>query len=157
VRDLKDDLNASVRAKLLNAQWIEQQQRNGYKGAGCVSGCVNTLFHWSAATGEVDKWVFDAVAATFVRNQENLEWLRRDNPYGLEEMTRRLLEAHSRGLWQADAELLEEVQAAALLVEGDMEERIGEVSEEFQGSKVEVLTARDVGKWRHAWRLKDGL
>jgi cobaltochelatase CobN len=157
VRDLKDDLNASVRAKLLNAQWIEQQKQNGYKGAGCVSGCVNTLFHWSAAAGEVDKWVFDAVATTFVRNQENLEWLRRDNPYGLEEMTRRLLEAHSRGLWQADADLLEEVQAAALLVEGDMEERIGEVSEEFQGSRVESLTVRDVEKWRHAWRLKDGL
>ncbi|WP_306547639.1 cobaltochelatase subunit CobN [Desulfobulbus sp.] len=156
VRDLKDDLNASVRAKLLNAHWIEQQKENGYKGAGCVSGCVNTLFHWSAATGEVDKWVFDAVATTFIRNQENLEWLRRDNPYGLEEMTRRLLEAHSRGLWQADPELLQEVQAAALLVEGDMEEIIGEVGEEFQGSRVEVLTARDVAKWRPAWRLKDG-
>jgi len=79
----------------------------------------------------------------------------RRNPYGLEEMTRRLLEAHSRGLWQADAELLQEVQTAALLVEGDMEERIGEVSEAFQGSRVEVLTARDVAKWRPVWRLKD--
>ncbi len=156
VRDLKDDLNASVRSKLFNTHWIEQQKQNGYKGAGGVSSCVNNLFKWSATTGEVDKWVFDTVVTTYIQNRENLEWLRRDNPYGLEEMTRRLLEAHSRGLWQADPDLLQEVQTAALLIEGDMEERIGEVGEEFQGSKVEVLTARDVEKWQHTWRLKDG-
>ena len=44
-------------------------------------------------------------------------------------------------------------QEAALLIEDDMEEQIGEVSEEFQGSKVEVMTAADVEKWQPKWRM----
>lgn len=154
VRDFKEELEATVAAKLLNPHWIEQQKEHGYKGAGEVSSLVNNLYKWSATTETVDKWVFDRVVATYLQDPDNLAWLRRDNPYGLEEMTRRLLEAHSRGLWQADADLLAAVQEVALALEGDMEERIGEVQGEFQGSKVEVLTARDVEKWQPRWRLE---
>jgi cobaltochelatase CobN len=50
---------------------------------------------------------------------------------------------------------LAHVQSAALEVEGDMEEIMGEVDGEFQGSKVEVLTAGDVEKWKLGWRVGD--
>jgi len=71
----------------------------------------------------------------------------------MEEITRRLLEAASRGLWQAGEEMLVAVQNAALDIEGDMEERMGDVREEFQGSKVDVLGADDVDKWQLEWRI----
>jgi cobaltochelatase CobN len=71
----------------------------------------------------------------------------------LEELTRRLLEAESRGLWQAEPGMLDDVQQAALLVEGDMEEVMGDVREEFQGSKVEMMTAKDVEKWDLGWKI----
>ena len=64
-----------------------------------------------------------------------------------------MLEAESRGLWKADPELLNEVRNAALLVEGDMEETKGEVTDEFQGNKVEVLTSDKVEKWNYKWRI----
>lgn len=156
VRDLKDDLNASVRAKLLNKNWIEHQKKHGYKGAGGVSSRINNLYKWSAVTRQVDKWVFDSVVETYIRDLENLEWLRSSNPYALEEMTRRLLEAHSRGLWEAAPDTLEEVREAALLVEGDMEELMGETCGEFQGSRVDVLTARDVNQWNPKWKAREG-
>lgn len=154
VRDFQEDLEATTMAKLLNTHWIDQRQQEGYQGAGEVAGRVNTLFKWSATTETVAGWVFDRVVTTYIQDQTNLEWLRRENPYGLEEITRRLLEAQSRGLWRADAERLAAVQEAALLIEGDMEESIGEVREEFQGSKIEVMTAADVEKWQPAWRLE---
>lgn len=97
VRDFKEELEATVAAKLLNPNWIEEQKHHGYKGAGEVSSLVNNLYKWSATTDTVDKWVFDRVVGTYIQNPDNLAWLRRDNPYGLEEMTRRLLEAHSPG------------------------------------------------------------
>ena len=154
VRDVKDDIAAAARTKLLNRKWIEHQKEHGYKGAGEVSSRVNNLFKWSATTHEVDKWVFDAVVETYIQDAENLEWLRQNNPYALEEVTRRLLEAHSRGLWEADPDVLKHVQEAALLIEGDMEEIIGEVREEFQGGKVDVMTTKDVEKWNHQWKIE---
>ncbi len=153
VRDLKEDIEISVKAKLLNENWIENQKKHAYKGAGAVSGRVNNLFKWSATTRKVDKWVFDEVVETYIRNEENLAWLRSENPYALEELTRRLLEAESRGMWAADADRLDAVRQAALMVEGDMEETMGDVKEEFQGGKVEVLTAASVETWAPKWRL----
>ncbi|RLB92941.1 MAG: cobaltochelatase subunit CobN [Deltaproteobacteria bacterium] len=153
VRDLKDDIEISVKAKLLNKNWIENQKKHGYKGAGGVSGRVNNLFKWSATTGKVEKCVFDKIVETYIRDRENLDWLRTENPYALEELTRRLLEAESRGLWEAFPDMLDDVRHAALLIEGDMEEIMGNVNEEFQGGKVDVLTAGDVDKWEPEWRL----
>jgi len=153
VRDLKDDIATSVRAKLFNKNWIGNQKNHGYKGAGGVSSRVNNLFKWSATTHQVEKWVFDEVVQTYLRDKENLEWLRQNNPYALEEITRRLMEAESRGLWAADEDFLADVQEIALMIEGDMEETMGEVTEEFQGAKVDVMTDKDVEKWQPKWKI----
>ncbi len=142
-------------ADLLDEKWIENRKKHGYKGAGGVSSRVNNLYKLSATTRKVDKWVFDGVVETYVLNRENLEWLRTANPYALEELTRRLLEAESRGLREADPDMLEAVRQAALEIEGDMEEIMGEVKEEFQGGKVDVLTAADVDVWKQKWKLED--
>ena len=153
VDDFADGLKAALGAKLFNPTWLEEIKKHGYQGAAEVSGRVNNLFKWSATSKEVGKEVFDGVVKRFLRDPETLEWLRRENPYALEELTRRLLEAESRGLWQADDADLAVVQAAALSVEGDLEETMGQVTEEFQGAKVEVMTAKDVDKWSPGWTL----
>ena len=153
VDDFQTGLKAALGAKLFNSAWLAEMKKHGYTGAAEVSGKVNNLFKWSATSKEVDKAVFDGVVERFLRDKETLEWLRTANPYALEELTRRLLEAESRGLWQADADDLAVVQSAALCVEGDLEESLGQVSEEFQGAKVDVLTAKDVEKWSPGWTI----
>jgi len=70
---------------------------------------------------------------------------------------RRLLEAATRGLWDADDEQMEALKGAALDIEGDMEDLIGEVTEEFQGGKIDVLTVDSVEKWKMEWRLSGGV
>jgi cobaltochelatase CobN len=155
VRDVKEGIETSARARLLNKEWIANQKKHGYKGAGGVSSRVNNLFKWSATTGKVEKWLYDAVVETYIHDMKNLEWLHTENPYALEELTRRLLEAESRGLWAAEPDALEAIRQAALIVEGDMEEIMGEVQVEFQGSKIDVMTAAQVEKWQPKWRLKE--
>ncbi|MBN2041956.1 MAG: cobaltochelatase subunit CobN [Spirochaetes bacterium] len=153
VRDLKDDINAAVRVKLFNENWIKDQKKYGYQGAEEVSSRVNNLFKWSATTQEVEKWVFDSVVEIYIRNEENFKWLKNNNPYAFEEITRRLLEAQSRGLWEADEDFLQDVQDVALMIEGDMEDIMGDVQGEFQGSKVDVMTSIDVEKWNNKWKI----
>jgi cobaltochelatase CobN len=154
VRELRDEINGVVRVKLFNKSWIENQKKNGYKGAGGVAGRVHNLFKWSATTKEVEKWVYDKVVETYIHNRENLDWLKKKNPYALEEITRRLLEAESRGLWEAETDLLKDVRETALMIEGEMEDIMEEVNGEFQGSKVEVMTSKDVEKWNNKWKTR---
>jgi cobaltochelatase CobN len=151
--DTKEQLIHSAQTRLLNRAWINGMKKHGYQGAMAVSSRVNNLFKWSATSHAVPKTLFDQVVATYIQNQENNEWLTLENPYAMEEITRRLLEAASRGLWQADEEMLTAVQNAALAIEGEMEERMGDVREEFQGSKVDVLGVDDVDKWQMEWRI----
>lgn len=156
VGDLSDEINRSARAKLLNPAWIKHMRSHGYQGAQNAASRVNNLFKWSATSDQVSKRLYDDVVRTYIMNEENRAWLREDNPYALEEISRRLLEASSRNLWQAEDELLAAVQSAALEIEGDMEEIMGDVDGEFQGGKVEVLTHADVDLWDMKWRLGDG-
>ena len=58
----------------------------------------------------MDDWIFDDIAPTFVLNEENRRFFEENNPWALEEIGRRLLEAESRGLWQADPEVLEQLK-----------------------------------------------
>lgn len=153
IRDFKEEIERSARSKLLNGRWIESMKEHGFQGAQGFAIRINTLFKWSATTKEVEAWVFDSVVETYVKNEENKEWIRENNPYALEEITRRLLEAEARGLWEAREDLLEEVRAAALALEGDLEERIGDVEEEYQGGRVDVLTRKDVENWETKWKM----
>ena len=155
VRDFRESLEASARAKVLNQNWIEAMKKEGFQGAARVMAQVSSLFKWSATTGQVEGRILDALAGKLILDRYNLAWLRQENPYALEEITRRLLEAASRGLWSPDPEVLARIQSASLDVEGDMEESMGRVEGEFQGSQVEVLTADQVEKWQRGWRLED--
>lgn len=158
VTDFADEMRRVVRAKLLNPKYIEGMQEHGYKGAGDLSKRIGRVYGFAATTGEVDDWIFDEIAETFVLNEEMRQWFQKVNPWALEEIGRRLLEAQSREIWQPDEELLERLQDAYLEVEGSIEETMGEVTGEFQGGSVDIMTADDVASWKSAMgKILDGL
>ncbi|MBW1614320.1 MAG: cobaltochelatase subunit CobN, partial [Deltaproteobacteria bacterium] len=108
---------------------------------------VGRVYGWEATTREVDDWIFDDIARTFVLNEENRKFFEENNPWALEEIGRRLLEAESRGLWQADPQVLEGLKEQYLEVEGWIEEKMGDVEGDFQGGSVDILTSEDVENW----------
>jgi cobaltochelatase CobN len=145
VRDLADEIRRVVRTKLLNPKWIEGMKQHGYKGAGDISKRVGRIYGWEASTQEVDDWIFDEIARTFVLDEEMKKFFEENNPYALEEIARRLLEAYERELWDADPEVLQGLKNAYLEIEGWMEERAGDG--EFQGGAVDIMTALEVEGW----------
>ena len=90
----------------------------------------------------------------YVANAENRAWLRENNVYALEELTRRLLEADARNLWDADENRLAELRAAVLEIEGDIEDSMGAVKGEFQGASVDIKTRANVKEWAYEFRAK---
>jgi len=154
IRDLGEELDLSLSARLLNPAWIEQRKLEGYTGAGAVAGLVNCVFHWSATSRLISKQQFDAICRVYIENDENRNWMAQNNLYALEEVSRRLLEASARNLWQADANQIEQLHQCVLQIDGDLEERIGEVKGEFQGGAVEIKTRSEVEKWQYQFRIK---
>jgi len=148
VRDLSDEVRRVVRSKLLNPKWIEGMKKHGYKGLGDISKKIGRVYGWEATTGEVDDWIFDDITRTYILDEEMRKLFEKNNPWALEEIGRRLLEAHQRGLWKADPEVLEGLKNAYLEVESWLEEKMGEIRGDFQGGAIDVLTMDDVKDWQ---------
>jgi len=147
VRTLSDELRRVARGKILNPVWIEGMKEHGYKGAGEISKRVGRVYGWQATTREIDDSVFDDITRTFIMNEENRKFFEENNPWALEEMGRRLLEAEARGLWNADPEVLENLKDQYLNIEGWIEEEMGDVEGEFQGGSIDIMTPDDVAGW----------
>ena len=152
VTDFADEMRRVVRAKLLNPKYIEGMKAHGYKGAGDLSKRIGRVYGFGATTGQVDDWIFDDIAETFVLDAEMKAWFEKVNPWALEEIGRRLLEAAGRNIWQPDPELLDRLKAAYLDVEARLEETVGDTLGDFQGGAVDVVTADDVTSWKLSMR-----
>ncbi len=148
VDNLADEIRRITRTKLLNPKWIEGMKRHGYKGASDISKRIGRVYGWEATTNEVDDWVFDDIARTYVLDKEMRKFFEENNPWALEEIGRRLLEAHQRGLWNADPEVLEGLKNAYLEIESWLEEKMGDIEGDFQGGSIDVLNSMDVKNWK---------
>jgi cobaltochelatase CobN len=148
VTDFADEMRRVVRAKLLHPTYIQGMQKHGYKGAGDLSSRIGRVYGFGATTGKVDNWIFDQIAETFMLDKEMKTWFEQVNPYALEEIGRRLLEAQSRGIWKPDPDVLQGLQEAYLEAEASIEDRMGDVQGDFQGGAVEVMTAEEVQEWK---------
>ncbi|MCX6180081.1 MAG: cobaltochelatase subunit CobN, partial [Chlorobiales bacterium] len=68
----------------------------------------------------VKKWTYDQFNETFLQDKTMLEKLATLNPHATMSMTGRLLEANSRGFWEAENSTIEELQE----LYADLETRI---------------------------------
>ncbi len=112
-----------LRARLVNPKWLDGMKRHGYKGAGDISQMMDVMLGWDA-TGEVmDDWMYEAVAKKYALDPAMQEWMQEVNPYALHNILDKLLEAVSRGMWQADAQMEQDLRDKYLEMEGEIEER----------------------------------
>jgi cobaltochelatase CobN len=150
VRDLSDEIRRVVRTKLLNPKWIDGMKEHGYKGASDIMKRVTRVYGWSASTQEVDTWIFNDIADTFVNNEEMRQFFEENNPHALEEIARRLLEANQRNLWDADPRVLDDLKKNYLEIESWMEDQSGQG--DYQGGNVDVITPEDSSLWGNAMK-----
>ena len=143
---MKEEIERIVRAKLLNPAWVEEMKKHGYRGASEFGRKILHLYGWGATTRLVEDWVYERIAEKYVLDEEMRRWFEEHNPWALEEITRRLLEAARRGLWRASRETLERLEEVYSELEGIMEE-MTVVEGEHQGGAILVYTPEDDEHW----------
>ncbi len=122
-RTLTEEAARVFRARVVNPRWMEAMRRHGYKGAFEMAATVDYLFGYDATTGVVADWMYERLTQEYVLDPVNREFLTASNPWALHGISERLLEAAERGLWaEPDPALLDELRAAFLEAEGDLED-----------------------------------
>ena len=110
-----------LRSRLVNPKWLEGMKRHGYKGAGDISHMMDVVLGWDATAEVIDDWMYKKIAEKFALDPAMQEWMREVNPYALQNILDKLLEAISRGMWNADPDMENELREAYLEMEGEIE------------------------------------
>jgi len=118
---LEKMVSIESRTKLLNPKWYEAMLEHGYEGVREIEAHLSNTYGWSATASAVRDWTYEQFNETYLKDPEMLERLRNMNIHATAGMTRRLLEAHSRGFWNADSETIEELRELYESLETRME------------------------------------
>jgi cobaltochelatase CobN len=122
IRTTQEEAKHVLRSRLVNPKWIAGMKRHGYKGAGDISHVMDIVLGWDATAEVIDDWMYEKIARAYALDPEMQEWMKEGNPFALQNILDKLLEAISRGLWQADAAMEEQLRNAYLEMEGEVEE-----------------------------------
>jgi magnesium chelatase subunit H len=120
-RDLEELLRLEYRTKLLNPRWAEAMAAMGSGGAYEISQRITALIGWGGTSGFQDPWVYDQAAATYALDPAMAQRLRQANPEAFRNVVGRMLEAHSRGLWQAPQEKIDKLRNLYDLTDAELE------------------------------------
>jgi len=123
IRSLEETVRLETRAKTLNPKWYEGMLKHGFRGVAEIENHVANTFGWSATADAVDPWIYTEISQTFLLDPIMLNRLRELNPHSLQSLARRLLEAHNRGYWNPNEEILE---------------RLREISSELEAKQITV-------------------
>ena len=82
-RTLGEETARVFRARVVNPRWMAAMRRHGYKGAFEMAATVDYLFGYDATAGVVDDWMYEQLAAEYVFDPENREFMERSNPWAL--------------------------------------------------------------------------
>jgi magnesium chelatase subunit H len=124
VRSLGAQVALETRTRVLNPKWYEGMLKHGYEGVRQIEAHVTNTMGWSATTGQVDPWVYEKITQTFVLDPEMRRRLSELNPEASSKLANRVLEAHERGYWTPDPEMLAELMEAG----DEFEDRLEGVS-----------------------------
>ncbi len=103
VETLNHFLNRELRARYLNQKWIEGMMEQGYDGARYMDQFTEDMWAWDAVnpdliTGDMWNQVYDV----YVQDVYNLgmrDFFEANNPYALQDITARMLEAARKESW----------------------------------------------------------
>jgi len=107
IRSLEETVRLETRAKTLNPKWYEGMLKHGFRGVAEIENHVANTFGWSATADAVDPWIYTEISKTFLLDPIMFKRLLELNPHSLRSLMKRLLEAHERGYWNPDEDVLE--------------------------------------------------
>jgi cobaltochelatase CobN len=115
VRDLKEEALRVYRSRVVNPKWIESIKRHGYKGGLELAATVDYIFGFDATAQIAPDFVYEGLAEHYALSQEIREFLAKSNPWALNAIAERLLEAAKREMWEnPNSETLEGLRRVLL-------------------------------------------
>lgn len=121
IKSVQEETRFVVRTKLLNPKWYNSLKRHGFKGATDISKTVDYTFGWDATTDVIDDLTYEKIVENFIRDEEFSSWLKNANPWAMQNIIERMLEAIQRGMWDADEDMINFLKGKYLENEGDLE------------------------------------
>ena len=124
VRDLKEEALRVFRSRVVNPKWLESIKKHGYKGGLELTATVDYLFGYDATAQVVDDWMYQKVSETYALDPAMQQFFADSNPWALNAIAERLLEAAQRSMWaEPSPETLRALQAVYLQSEALLEVR----------------------------------
>ncbi|MCZ8253818.1 MAG: magnesium chelatase subunit H [Hylemonella sp.] len=125
VRTLTEQVALETRSRMLNPKWHESMLQHGYEGVRQIEAHLTNTLGWSATTGQVQPWVYQQLAQTFVLDPAMRQRMAELNPTASAKVANRLLEANRRQYWKPDAETLSALRRAG----DELEDRLEGIQE----------------------------
>jgi magnesium chelatase subunit H len=121
VRTLSEQVSLETRTRALNPKWYGALLKHGYEGVREIDAAVTNTLGWSATTGEVQPWVYQQLAATYVLDEDMRNRLSALNPKASAKIVGRLIEATERHYWSPDPATLSALMQAGQDIEDRLE------------------------------------
>jgi magnesium chelatase subunit H len=121
VRTIAEQVALETRTRALNPKWYEGLLKHGYEGVREIEAHVTNTLGWSATTGQVDPWVYQQIAETYVLDEAMRERLAALNPIASARIANRLIEAQERTYWSPNPETLDALRRAGEALEDRIE------------------------------------
>jgi cobaltochelatase CobN len=122
IRTTFEEAKHVLRSRLVNPKWLAGMKRHGYKGAGDISHMMDVVLGWDATAEVVEDWMYEKIARAYALDPEMQQWMKEVNPFALQNILDKLLEAIGRGMWEAEDQMEEQLKSAYLEMEGEIEE-----------------------------------
>lgn len=123
LRSLDEEFKRLFRGETMNPKYIEGMKQHGYKGASDLAAVVAHCYEWDATSAVMEDWMYQGLAEKYAIDQDMRDWMQEVNPWALQRIAEKLLEAAQRGLWRADEKTKQELQQIYLDIDGELEER----------------------------------
>jgi magnesium chelatase subunit H len=121
VRSLTEQVALETRTRMLNPKWYEGMLKHGYEGVRQIEVHLTNTMGWSATTGQVQPWVYQQLAQTYILDPQMRDRMAKLNPTSSARVANRLLEAQERRYWRPDEKTLEALRDAGHELEDRLE------------------------------------
>lgn len=115
-RSVVSAVTRTVRARALNATFIEGQLRHGHRGAAEFAETVDRLVGFAETTEAIPEILLDEVHDAYLGDPRVREFLLRENPAAARAIAERFAAARRRGLWHPRRNAIDD-ELAALIAE----------------------------------------
>ena len=109
IEDIERTIGEELRSRYLNPKWIEPMKKENYAGAREMSRFVEFMWGWQVTTPfAIDETKWEQVYEVYTEDKYNLElkeFFDEHNPWAMQSINARMLEAIRKKYWDAPDEI----------------------------------------------------